>query len=198
MDYGLLWPFRIAGTGHYRDYGSHWLMLWHSNIGHPFYVAIPTINTIHYTIDRSNFSDADCKWYLHLISSCPLSNCQRLPFSLPGLAHTALSSWTTVPSIMMKMSDKLLKWNVVCSSMLLILWYQDNHWAGARLIYLLPYSPDYNPIEQTFHSIKAWLRCHESEAINAAVRPWLIHQATMSISVEDAEGWIGNCGYSWD
>jgi transposase len=29
---------------------------------------------------------------------------------------------------------------------------------GAKLIYLPPYSPDFNPIEQAFHSIKAWLR----------------------------------------
>lgn len=28
---------------------------------------------------------------------------------------------------------------------------------GAKLIYLPPYSPDFNPIEQAFHSVKAWL-----------------------------------------
>lgn len=28
---------------------------------------------------------------------------------------------------------------------------------GAKLINLLPYSPDFNPIEQAFHSIKSWL-----------------------------------------
>jgi transposase len=67
---------------------------------------------------------------------------------------------------------------------------------GAKLIYLPPYSPDFNPIEQAFHSIKAWLRRHEAQALNPAVRPWLIHQATASITGEDAEGWIVNCGYS--
>jgi len=65
----------------------------------------------------------------------------------------------------------------------------------ARLIYLPPYSPDFNPIEQTFHSVKAWLRRHEREATCAAVRPWLIHQAIASVTAEMAEGWIGNCGY---
>jgi hypothetical protein len=30
--------------------------------------------------------------------------------------------------------------------------------AGAKLIYLSPYSLDYNLIEQTFHSIKVWLQ----------------------------------------
>ena len=70
--------------------------------------------------------------------------------------------------------------------------------AGAQLVYLPPYSPDFNPIEQAFHSIKAWLSHHENEAVNAAIRPWLIRQAANSISVENAEGWISNCGYSWD
>jgi transposase len=55
----------------------------------------------------------------------------------------------------------------------------------AKLIYLPPYSPDFNPIEHAFHSIKAWLRCHEAQALNPAVQPWLIHQATVSITVED-------------
>lgn len=68
---------------------------------------------------------------------------------------------------------------------------------GARLIYLPPYSPDLNPIEQAFHSIKAWLRRHESEAVRPEVRPWLIEQAVASVSRENAEGWIENCGYEW-
>ncbi|GLB45421.1 hypothetical protein LshimejAT787_2200840 [Lyophyllum shimeji] len=65
----------------------------------------------------------------------------------------------------------------------------------AKLIYLPPYSPDFNPIEQAFHSIKAWLRRHEAEAIGPEVRPWLIHQARMAITAEMAEEWIKNCGY---
>ena len=30
--------------------------------------------------------------------------------------------------------------------------------AGARLVYLPPYSPDFNPIEEAFSAMKAWLR----------------------------------------
>ena len=70
--------------------------------------------------------------------------------------------------------------------------------AGAKLIYLPPYSPDFNPIEQTFHSIKAWLRRHEAEAARPEVRPWLIHQAVEYVSAESAVGWILNCGYSFE
>ena len=33
--------------------------------------------------------------------------------------------------------------------------------AGALVIFLPPYSPDLNPIEETFASIKSYLRTHE-------------------------------------
>ncbi|KJA12883.1 hypothetical protein HYPSUDRAFT_152189, partial [Hypholoma sublateritium FD-334 SS-4] len=65
------------------------------------------------------------------------------------------------------------------------------------LIYLPPYSPDFNPIEQAFHSIKCWLRRQEAQAVSAEVRPWLIHQAIDTVTQEMAEGWIQNCGYSF-
>ncbi|KAA1475513.1 hypothetical protein DENSPDRAFT_745237, partial [Dentipellis sp. KUC8613] len=64
------------------------------------------------------------------------------------------------------------------------------------LIYLPPYSPDFNPIEQAFHSIKAWLRRHEAAAIRPEVRPWLIERAAAAITHESAEGWVLNCGYT--
>jgi transposase len=66
---------------------------------------------------------------------------------------------------------------------------------GARLVYLPPYSPDLNPIEEAFSAIKAWLRRHEHEFVDAAAMPWLIHQAVLSVSTEDAIGWYGDCGY---
>lgn len=67
---------------------------------------------------------------------------------------------------------------------------------NAKLVYLPPYSPDLNPIEQAFSSMKAWLRRHEAEAIRPEIRPWLIERAIESISSDDAVGWITNCGYS--
>jgi transposase len=68
---------------------------------------------------------------------------------------------------------------------------------GAKLIYLPPYSPDYNPIEQAFSSIKAWLRRHEDQAVLAEERPWLIHEAIDAVTADDARGWISNCGYDF-
>jgi transposase len=38
--------------------------------------------------------------------------------------------------------------------------------AGARLWYLPPYSPDLNPIEQTFAKIKHWLRLAQKRSID--------------------------------
>jgi len=97
---------------------------------------------------------------------------------------------------MMKKFGQLLRENVVCNFSLYVFIYIEVA-AGARLIYLPPYSPDFNPIEQAFHSVKAWLRRHEADAVVPEARPWLIQQVAMSITVEDAEGWIMNSGYSF-
>ncbi|KAF9530064.1 hypothetical protein CPB83DRAFT_763843, partial [Crepidotus variabilis] len=65
------------------------------------------------------------------------------------------------------------------------------------LIYLPLYSPDFNPIEPAFHTIKLWLRRPEAQAISPDVRPWLIFQAASSITSEMAEAWIQNSGYTF-
>jgi transposase len=39
--------------------------------------------------------------------------------------------------------------------------------AGARLLYLLPYSPDFNPIEQAFAKLKALLRKAAARTVDA-------------------------------
>ena len=36
--------------------------------------------------------------------------------------------------------------------------------AGVRLEYLPPYSPDYNPIELSFHCLKVWMRRNKTLA----------------------------------
>jgi transposase len=40
--------------------------------------------------------------------------------------------------------------------------------AGARLLFLPPYSPDLNPIEQAFAKIKHWMRCAQKRTIEDA------------------------------
>ncbi len=69
---------------------------------------------------------------------------------------------------------------------------------GAKLVYLPPYSPDFNPIEPAFHTIKSWLDRHETQALTEDARPWLIHQATEAITPEMAQRWIENSGYTFE
>jgi transposase len=67
--------------------------------------------------------------------------------------------------------------------------------SGARLIYLPPYSPDFNPIEEAFSSIKAFLRRHEDHFTSDAHLQYLINLAASSITPDDAIGWFADCGY---
>jgi hypothetical protein len=69
---------------------------------------------------------------------------------------------------------------------------------GAKLIYLPPYSPDYNSIEPSFHSLKSWLRRNEELACdNDAGHPYLIYQAAESFTSKMAIGWIEHSGYTF-
>ncbi len=64
---------------------------------------------------------------------------------------------------------------------------------GARLLYLPPYSPDFNPIELAFSKFKTWLRMarvRTRETLEATV------QATAEwVSQQDAKNWFDHCGY---
>jgi transposase len=66
--------------------------------------------------------------------------------------------------------------------------------AGARLLYLPPYSPDLNPIEQAWSKLKQLLRgakARTSEALETAVA-----EALPAISPADAVARFSHCGYS--
>ena len=67
--------------------------------------------------------------------------------------------------------------------------------SGALLLYLPPYSPDLNPIEEAFSSIKTSLRRNNKHYTDASKLPWLIHEAAASITPEMALGWFADCGY---
>lgn len=64
---------------------------------------------------------------------------------------------------------------------------------GATLLYLPPYSPDFNPIEKMWSKIKTHLRrvkARSSEALDDAVS-----DAYRSVTHLDAKGWFASCGY---
>jgi transposase len=64
--------------------------------------------------------------------------------------------------------------------------------AGARVLYLPPYSPDFNPIEPCWSKVKASLRktaARTPETLNAAIA-----QALHTITADDCKGYFKHCG----
>lgn len=64
---------------------------------------------------------------------------------------------------------------------------------GAHVVFLPPYSPDFNPIELCWAELKRQLRTAGAgtwAALVAAVR-----QALAAIRPEQAEAWFAHCGY---
>jgi transposase len=66
--------------------------------------------------------------------------------------------------------------------------------AGATVLYLPPYSPDLNPIEQMWSKIKAFLRKVKARSQESLLLA--LPDAFASVSVEDIIGWFHHCGYS--
>jgi transposase len=65
--------------------------------------------------------------------------------------------------------------------------------AGCRLLFLPPYSPDFNPIEPAWSKLKALLRglgARTTEALHAALTPLVD-----AITTSDARGYFRHCGY---
>ncbi len=64
---------------------------------------------------------------------------------------------------------------------------------GARLEFLPPYSPDFNPIELCWSKVKTALREAKARTLDAFVEA--IAQALRSISFTDIQIWFAHCGY---
>ena len=66
--------------------------------------------------------------------------------------------------------------------------------AGILVIYLPPYSPDLNPIEETFSYVKYYLKDHD-ELLQSVKDPKpIINAALKSITVEMCQQWINHSG----
>lgn len=64
---------------------------------------------------------------------------------------------------------------------------------GARVEYLPPYSPDFNPIEKCWSKVKTALRkakARTREALEEA-----LEEALLTITEADAAAWFAHCGY---
>jgi transposase len=66
--------------------------------------------------------------------------------------------------------------------------------AGARLWFLPPYSPDLNPIEQTFAKIKHWMRCAQARTIPDTWRH--IGRLVQAIDPAECANYFANAGYA--
>jgi transposase len=64
---------------------------------------------------------------------------------------------------------------------------------GCELIYLPPYLPEFNPIEQAFSKLKNYLRAACARSRDALME--VIGEALRTITVLDAEGYFEHCGY---
>ena len=66
---------------------------------------------------------------------------------------------------------------------------------GILVLFLPPYSPDYNPIEELFSYLKYYLKEHE-DLIQVIPTPIPIIEAALdSVTKSKCHGWINDCGY---
>jgi transposase len=66
--------------------------------------------------------------------------------------------------------------------------------AGARVLRLPPYSPDFNPIEMAISKMKSILRKLARRTVEALLEA--IDQAVSAITADDARAFIQHCGYA--
>jgi transposase len=64
---------------------------------------------------------------------------------------------------------------------------------GCELLFLPPYSPDYNPIKEVFSKIKRMLR--DPQARTRRIPPEAMGQALLTVTAQDARGFFEHCGY---
>ena len=66
--------------------------------------------------------------------------------------------------------------------------------AGATLLYLPPYSPDFNPIEMIWSKVKRLLRSAAARTVDA------LHEAfgaaMSAVTADDVRGCFRHCGYA--
>lgn len=65
--------------------------------------------------------------------------------------------------------------------------------AGAQLIYLPPYSPDFSPIENFWSKVKSRLRSLEARTYEELDKA--LEAAFNEVSLEDIKNWFTNCCY---
>ena len=65
---------------------------------------------------------------------------------------------------------------------------------GARLKFLPPYSPDFNPIERCWSKIKTYLRKAKARTVKTLLQA--IKEALATITEADILAWVKFCGFT--
>ena len=65
---------------------------------------------------------------------------------------------------------------------------------GAKLLYLPPYSPDFNPMEQCWGKVKQKLRWRKARTVESLQQA--ISEAIATITPDNASAWFTHCGYA--
>ena len=66
--------------------------------------------------------------------------------------------------------------------------------AGAKLLYLPPYSPDFNPIENMWSKVKQYLRSAAARTFDALQEA--VTSALHTVTPDDCLGYFRHCGYA--
>ena len=64
---------------------------------------------------------------------------------------------------------------------------------GCEVLFLAPYSPDYNPIEEAFSKIKGLLRKAQARTREELIEA--LGEAISAVTARDARGFFKHCGY---
>jgi hypothetical protein len=64
---------------------------------------------------------------------------------------------------------------------------------GCEVLYLPPYSPEFNPIEQVFSKLKGLMRKAGGRTREALIEA--MGGALAAVTAQDARGFFGHCGY---
>ncbi|KAI0058279.1 hypothetical protein BV25DRAFT_1811092, partial [Artomyces pyxidatus] len=65
-----------------------------------------------------------------------------------------------------------------------------------RVEFLPPYSPDFNPIEEAFSKIKAFIRRNDDLFAGSNGIVYDMYKAMEVITAQDAQGYIRHAGYA--